>query len=122
MIYVEYDHQRRYKGGTPISEYVDNNELQIGGGYDVEAIRVRTSPNYFEVKIKRIGWIRAYMPKEYRDQAKLPLIELFHNCENPKIFLKENRQAYWIVDILLTSNSKKVNVFDWLLDRGLVFQ
>lgn len=122
VIYVEYDHQRRLRGGTPVSEYVDNGALKVGGEYNVEAIRVRTEPSYFEIKIEKIGWIRAYLPKEYRDQAKIPTIKLFHSCEKPTVVLKENRDAYWIVDVNLTVDNERVNLFDWLSDRGLVFQ
>ncbi len=122
VIYVEYDHLRRLKGGVPVSEYVDHNALKAGNEYNIDAIRVRTEPSYFEIKLKDKGWIRAYLPKEYRDQAKIPTIKLFHSCEKPTVVLKENRDAYWIVDISLTVDNERVNLFDWLSARGLVFQ
>lgn len=117
-IVSSYFSKKKFYGEYPISQYVAADRVQKSKQYNIAAIRVRD--DYLEIKIKDIGWIRAYLDRVYSKSAQQPIIKLFNSARNPIVILKEDRETYWIVDILLTVDDKTVNLFDWLLERKYI--
>ncbi|MEI8270259.1 MAG: hypothetical protein WCG45_02730 [bacterium] len=122
-IFVHYN--RKYNNPVKIPDKLKiKNNLELNKIYDIKRITV-LSGDSFDVVI--------YDDVESRLLSKLNLtavadsknvvLKLLNNSTNPKIKLtKKDNDGKWVVDILLTSEGKEIDLSEWLVHQNLVYK
>ncbi|RTK96834.1 MAG: hypothetical protein EKK64_02960 [Neisseriaceae bacterium] len=123
ILFVHYN--KKYNNPVKIPDKLKiKNNLELNKIYDIKRITV-LSGDSFDVVI--------YDDVESRLLSKLNLtavadsknvvLKLLNNSTNPKIKLtKKDNDGKWVVDILLTSEEKEINLSEWLVRQNLVYK
>lgn len=111
----------------PSAQYVPSSPEGIINpekSYDVKKISI-VDGNTFDLILNdnSVSRILAEIPVKTVLEAKKKLIDLFNNCEKPRVVLKKkDSDGKWIVDFYIHINSKEIDLIDWMRSNNLVYQ
>ena len=99
--------------------------LNVEKSYRVTHIGVLKG-HEFDLKLEDGRRIAASLEVSTAKEATEKVIRFLNSCTNPRCVLKhktiDNTSMWNVVLFVTNSNGQEVNLADWLLDQGLVFQ
>jgi hypothetical protein len=111
----------------PSTQYVPssgNTFIPEKKSYDVKKISI-VDGNTFDLILNDDSFSRilAEIPVKTVLESRKKLIDLFNNCEKPRVVLKKkDSDGKWVVDFYIHINSKEIDLIDWMRSNNLVYQ
>jgi hypothetical protein len=96
-------------------------KLEIGTKYEVKACKVLDGYR-FEMYLEGGKWIEAHLRTATKDDATNVVVELLNKTTPPAptVTLIRQTKHYWIVDMELTVEGKRVDLTELLRSKGLI--
>lgn len=96
-------------------------DMQVGAVIEVKAIKVIDGFR-FDVFLDNGKWVEAHLPVAAKTEATEAVVELLRKATppSPSVTLRRRVHNYWIVDLHLTIDDKRISVTEYLRDKGLL--
>jgi len=122
---VSYYYRKSTPTESPIAAVDFETEkvqsLERGLKYDVKVCKVLDGYR-FEMCLEGDKWIEAHLKVAAKDEASSVVVELLNKTSppSPTVVLLRQTKHYWIVDMELTVEGKRVNLTELLRAKGLL--
>lgn len=94
-------------------------ELESGVEFEVESCRILDGFR-FEMDLESNKSIIAHLTTATSNEASVVVVDLMNKAKNPVVKLLRKVNDYWIVELSLFIDGKKVNIIDVLKMQGLL--